>query len=253
MKKLFIAIIVLIVLSPIIYVGFLVFQKFQFIDKQLDRHNTTEFQTNCDYLDSFLERGNRIKDTVRVNDRLFDYLDDTAGFVKNKFDFYVRDGRLYRKHTSLRPCQDYHVAVEFFQDLSDVIDINSYEELGRRFFRTKDKVYFWWANSEMLLTIPVDFADADSFKPFENICGGVDKNGVYYGDPNRGVYKLDLPIGTAFEFIPKPDHYWNSPSNFMLVNNQLHDIKYKFGKGYYLDSNHNISISEARKMVNSKP
>jgi len=94
-------------------------------------------------------------------------------------------------------------------------------------------VYFWWVNSDGHLMIPINGADPETFVPFDNICGGRDKNSVYYGCPNRGVFNLNLPKHSKYEFIPKENNYWNSPNHYLIMDQKKYEVKYELGKGYF--------------------
>ncbi|MCB0835753.1 MAG: hypothetical protein KDD99_03755, partial [Bacteroidetes bacterium] len=115
---------------------------------------------------------------------------------------------------------------------------------GQRFFSTKDSVYFWWSNSDGHLIIPVEGADPETFQPFENICGGTDTNGVYYGSPNYGVNRLDIPKNADYQFIAKENNYWNSPDHYLIIGDRVYDIKYEYKKGYFCERNGTLSKEE---------
>ena len=125
-------------------------------------------------------------------------------------------------------------------------------------FRTKNtildfslqrtKYFFWWVNSCGHLIVPVNNADPKTFHPFDDICGGIDKNGIYYGCPNYGVYQLNIPIESKFEFISKENNYWNAPNHYVIIDNNIYDIKFDISKGYYCELNKTVSINDIIKV-----
>lgn len=178
---------------------------------------------------------------------MVDPIDDTASFEETKFDFVIKEGKIYKKSKTHRHCDGKFVDIEYYQNFSGRIDLNSYKEFDKTYFTTKGVVYFWWVNSDGHLMIPINDADSETFEPFEKVCGGVDKKGVYYGCPNYGVYQLDISKTSKFEFIPKENNYWNSPNHFVIVDNKVYDIKYEYKKGYFIQLNETVSKDEILK------
>jgi hypothetical protein len=201
----------------------------------------------CDYLQYYNCLGNTEMDTFRKEGQLIDPIDDTLDFKRTKFGFLRNGDKVYKKSITTRFCDIERVRVEFFQNLSDKIDLKSYREIGERFFVTQNKVFFWWINSDGHLIIPVFEADAKTFVPFKKICGGTDKKNIYYGCPNRGVYKLKFTSSSKFEFIPKEDNYWNSPNHYLIVNKKVYDKRFSIEKGYYFEENKDITIDQVKK------
>lgn len=186
----------------------------------------------CGYLKEFYDLGNRVIDTIRVGKRLVDPIDDFANFEETSFEFVKAKGKIYRKAKTYRRCKKKYVDIEYYQEFTNRIELASYKKYDDNFFTTKGSVYFWWVNSDGFLIVPVYGADPHTFKPFSDICGGVDKAGVYYGSPNHGVYKLDIPIQAKFEFIEKDNSFWNSPNHYVIVENKTFDIMFDLKKGY---------------------
>ncbi len=189
--------------------------------------------SDCDYLDKYMN-GNTKVNPRKIGKRMIDPIDDTLSYKKTKFGLVVNGHKVYKKAKTHARCEDEYIDIEYFQDFTDKIDIESYREIDRTFFASKNKVYFWWANSGGNMLIPLD-VDAETFEPFEDICGGIDKKAVYYGCPNRGIYPLNIPLNSEFEFIPQKGNYWNSPKHQVIVDEKLYDVKWEFEKGYFCD------------------
>ncbi|MEO0895316.1 MAG: hypothetical protein AAFY71_02775 [Bacteroidota bacterium] len=190
----------------------------------------------CEYFLDFEDLGNRLIDTLRMGDRLIDPLDDSLAFTAVKHGFVQQGKRIFKKASTLKRCQGKMVQVEYYQEFTHRIDLNSYVEFEKPYFATKGKVYFWDINSDRHLMIPISDADPVSFIPFKDICGGRDKEGIYYGCTNFGMFRLNIPADADIQFIPKEDNFWNTPSHFVKVNKTLYDILYDFDKGYYCES-----------------
>ena len=213
----------------------------------LQELSSNEFD-KCFYIDEFEDLGNRIVDTIRVKQRLIDPIDDFDNFEKADLKFVKRENKIYRKSKTHRYCGSKHVDVEYYQDFTNRIELNSYREYDGTYFTTKNKVNFWWVNSDGYLIIPINNADPKTFKPFQDLCGGIDKKGIFYGCPNRGVFQLNIPVSSDFEFVPKENNYWNSPNHYVIVNNRVFDIRYELEKGYFCELDKTVSVSEILKM-----
>ena len=197
-------------------------------------------QYRCDYITEFQNLGNTKIDTQIINSRIIDPIDDTASFKKTVFGFVTNGSKVYKKFTTSRYCEGKRINVEYYQDFSGRIDLNTYNEYDDRYFTTKNEVFFWWVNSDGHLMIPINGADPASFEPFQNICGGKDLKGIYYGCPNFGVYQLNMPKNVDFEFIAKADNYWNSPKHFVKIGLYVYDVKLDVEKGYFIDLENTI-------------
>lgn len=196
--------------------------------------------------------GNLKYDTIKTKEGIFDPIDDSLGYYKSIDNFYEKDGIVFRKSLTYAPCNNNGndlIRIEYFQNVSKWINLDSYKDIDGTFFSTNNQVYFWWVNSSGHLIIPVEKADPVSFNPFSKICGGSDKNGIYYGSPNYGVYKLDLPTYKEFKFYAKDDNYWNSPSHFIVLDELVYDIKFDYKLNYYLVRNDTILISHLAKPI----
>jgi len=204
--------------------------------------------SHCDYTEEFKCCGNEVVDTIKVGERLVDPIDDFNSFDETDFGFFEKDNRIYKKSKTHRDCFGEFVTVEYFQDFTDRIELSSYKEYDDVYFTSKGEVYFWWVNSGGHLICPINKADPATFKPFDDICGGKDKDGVYYGCPNFGVYKLNILVNSKFEFVPKKNNYWNSPSHWVIVDNRVYNVKYELGKGYFCELDKTISLDEVKKM-----
>lgn len=206
----------------------------------------TKTLNNCNYT-RYHEFGNKKIDTINKNKKLIDPIDDNTNFTKTSFDFMIKNDKIYKKSKTREKCNSKLITVEYYQDLTQKINLDSYYEYNDIYFSTNDKVYFWWSNSDGHLIIPIPGADAKTFKPFEDICGGTDSNNVYYGCPNRGVYKLDISKKDSYSLIAKDNSYWNNPNHYVIINDSLHDVKYEFSKGYFCQKNTIKTISEIQK------
>lgn len=222
-------------------------------DKLENSQNSSSTETTlCDYLKDYEHKGNRILDTIKVGNRLIDPIDDFTNFIVTDFAFVKRDNKLYKKSKTHRRCNGKFIDVEYYQEFSNQIELDSYKAYNDMYFTTKGKVNFWWVNSDGYHIIPINDADPNTFIPFEDICGGKDKNGIYYGCPNRGVYQLDIPVNSEYEFVPKKDNYWNSPNHYVIIDSKVYDIKYDLEKGYFCELDKTISANEILELKNNK-
>ncbi len=201
----------------------------------------------CNYIYFFRDLGNTKIDTIRVGRRIIDPIDDTTLFKGADFDFVTKGSKVFKKSKTHRRCDEKFIDVEYYQDFTKRIELSSYKEYNTPYFTTKGKVFFWWVNSDGHLMIPINEADPKTFKPFENICGGVDQKSIYYGCPNFGVYKLDISVNSKFEFIAKKDNYWNSPKHYVIVDKKVFDVKHELEKGYFCEINKSVSIADIKK------
>lgn len=215
--------------------------------ENLQKSNLIE-STNCDYIKDYQDLGNRTIDTIRIKNRLVDPIDDFINFEETDIGFVQQKNKIYRKAKTHRNCNEKFIDVEYYQEFTNRIELKSYKEYNDRYFTTKGGVNFWWVNSDGHLIIPINNADPKTFEPFENICGGIDKRGIYYGCPNYGVYQLNIPIKSKFEFIAKENNYWNSPKHYAIVENKIYDIKYELKKGYFCELDETISINDILKL-----
>jgi len=199
---------------------------------------------NCNYTKEYEEYGNRIIDTIKIGKRVVDPIDDLTNFEKTDFGFVTQGSRVFKKAKTHRRCGKTFIDVEYYQDLTGKIDLASYKEYKDPYFATKNGVNFWWVNSGGHMIIPIEKADPKTFKPFEDMCGGIDKNGIYYGCPNKGVYQLNIPLKSKFKFVAKNNNYWNSPKHYVLINKEVYDVKYTFDKGYFCELDTTMSIKD---------
>ena len=188
---------------------------------------------NCDYINEFINTGNTKINPIKIGKRIIDPIDDTLNFTKTKFNFASNNDKIYKKARTYRRCGDKRIDVEYFQDFTNRIDLNSYREINDTFFTTKNTVYFWWVNSDGHLIIPINNADAETSQPFDNICGGIDKKAVYYGCPNHGVSQLNIPVNSKVEFISQEDNYWNSPKHQIVIDGKIYDMKWDINGYFY--------------------
>jgi len=220
------------------------------VQEKKEEVKTISSGKGCDYLRYYKDKGNGKIDTVRIKGRIIDRIDDYQGFKKAKYDFFVKNNKVYRKSVTHRFCNDLFIDIEFFQDLGNRIDLNTYKAYNKTFFSTRDTVKFWWANSGGHLILPVNDADPKTFTPSQSFCGGFDKNGVLYGSPNWGVYRLNIPDNENYELIPKKNSYWNTPEHYLISNGKVYDVKFDSDKNerYYCELNTEVSINEVIKL-----
>jgi len=203
--------------------------------------------TNCNYVKDYQEFGNRKVDTVRIKNRLVDPIDDFTNFEEVEFGFVKRKNRIYKKAKTHRDCNEKFIDVEYYQEFTDRIELDSYVEYSDVYFSTKGRVNFWWVNSNGYLIVPIHNADPKTFKPFEDVCGGLDDSGIYYGCPNYGVYQLNIPAKSKFKFVAKENNYWNSPNHYLIIENKVYNIKYELDKGYFCELDKAVSVNEILK------
>lgn len=78
---------------------------------------------------------------------------------------------------------DSSLFVQYYQDVSEQIDLKTYRLIEDDYFTTKGKVFLWWGDMQHSFPVEVIGADPNSFKPFDKLAGGVDKARVFYGGP----------------------------------------------------------------------
>lgn len=239
----------LIILTSILLISCINSNKLKENDKNnnLQKLNSDQLD-NCDYIKEYEELGNRRIDTFRLEKKLVDPIDDFVNFRNTGFGFVKRGDKIYKKARTHRSCDSKFIEIEFYQDLTNRIELETYKEYDEIYFTTKNGVYFWWVNSCGHLVFPINKADPKTFKPFKDICGGTDKNGIYYGCPNYGVYQLNIPVNSSYEFVPKKKNYWNSPNHFVIIDNKVYDVKYDLERGYFCELNKDVLISEISKI-----
>ncbi|MBS1684692.1 MAG: DKNYY domain-containing protein [Bacteroidetes bacterium] len=79
--------------------------------------------------------------------------------------------------------RDTTLFVEYFQDVTDQIDLRSYKVITDGYFTTNGKVYLWWGDMQHSYPVEVNGADPGTFMPFDSIAGGIDSRHVFYGGP----------------------------------------------------------------------
>ena len=114
-----------------------------------------------------------VDDTIHYKHVVDKLYEDTSGkvFVLSGFDEVER----YKGDTFAR--------VEYYQDVSDVIDLKSYRHIKDDYFTSRGKVYIWWGDMEHTFPVEIEGADAESFQPFDSIAGGKDNAHVFFGGP----------------------------------------------------------------------
>ncbi|MEL6673053.1 MAG: hypothetical protein AAFR61_12705 [Bacteroidota bacterium] len=195
--------------------------------------SSSAFVPDCPYAESYASLGNRLRDTLLLDGRWIDPIDDTSAFVQTQHGFYQSDDKVFKKAWAAAPCQGKLMQVGYFQDLSAQIDLATYRAYNDRYFTSRDQVFFWWVNSGGHLVIPIPGAEARSFVPFPDLCGGKDRNGVYYGSPNFGVNQLFFSPQASFRFVPKANHYWNDPHHYVVLGEEIYEILWDHEQGYH--------------------
>ncbi len=107
---------------------------------------------------------------------------------------------MYQDPKSLE--SDISLFVEYYQGVSDEIDLRSYRVISGDYITTKGKVYLWWGDMQHYYLVAVQDADPKTFKPFDKIAGGTDKHHVFYGGPPH-----------EFDIIPGAD-----PRSIRILN-----------------------------------
>lgn len=208
--------------------------------------NLFKAQSAChgDYLKGFQGLGNTVQNAYKSDKKYIDPIDDTISFKKAAHDFFTKDNKVFKRSKTHIPCDKRSIEIQYYQDVSKKIDLESFKVINSRFFSSKGKVWFWWVNSGGHVMVPVENADPETFQPFDEICGGADAHGVYYGCPNRGVYQLNIAPDADYLFVEKEDNYWNSPSHFVLIDGEVYDSYYEYKKGYLCEQNDSFSLNK---------
>ncbi len=129
--------------------------------------------------------GNNIIEFVQDKDdtQFFtDPVDDTTNYKKVVDNIYKDvKGKTYILTVCFRPTgSDTSVYVEYYKDVSNFLDVKTYGKIKNGFFQNKGKVYIWGSNTDGDYPIEVTGADPNSFVPFDNVGGGIDKQAVFY-------------------------------------------------------------------------
>lgn len=114
-----------------------------------------------------------------------DPIDDTISY-KWVVDKIYRDtaGSLFIRDMTIRPygeSGDTSIRYEFFKNFNEFLDLKTYRRIKGDYFTNNGKVYLWWGNSDGAYPIAFPGADPGTFQPFDKLCGGVDKEHVFYG------------------------------------------------------------------------
>jgi hypothetical protein len=154
--------------------------------------------------------GNKVFQKEPYSDNYYiDPIDDTLDYRYFAKGIYIRnDGKVFQKSISGNniECKIFY---EFFKDVSDFIDTNSYKVIDKDYFSNKGKVYMWWGNSDGSYPCEVEGADAITFKPFDEVCGGIDKSSVFYGSPTDEIRKIVGANPASIKVLNKRSGCWN--------------------------------------------
>lgn len=197
-----------------------------------------------DYLDGYKRLGNTIRNAYKTEKKYIDPIDDTISFKKADFGFFTKGDKVFKPSKTSIPCKEKSIEVQYYQDVSKKIDLPSFREINSPYFSSNGRVWFWWSNSGGHVIVPVENADSETFQPFENICGGADAHGVYYGCPNMGVYQLNISPDADYMFVSKKGNYWNSPKHYVLIDGEVYDGYYEYKKGYLFERNDSITFND---------
>lgn len=112
-----------------------------------------------------------------------DPVDDTLNFKRVKENFYKdKQGKIYL--LTQKFCEahsDTFLNRQYFKDMSDFIDIESYKSLGNGYFINKGKVYIWRGNSCGEYPDEVEGADHLTFRLLKiSTVDAEDKYGRYF-------------------------------------------------------------------------
>lgn len=140
--------------------------------------------------------GNSIVQLIQYKDNknlFINPIDDTINYKHVIDNIYTdADNRVYILNVSTSLIGDNifsnsSLATEYFRDYTDFIDLKTYRLIKDDYFVNNHKVYLWFLNSDGTFPVEIEQADFKTFKPFDNVCGGIDKNHVFYGSPQDGI------------------------------------------------------------------
>lgn len=111
--------------------------------------------------------------------------------------------------------------VEYYKDMTDFINISTYKAIkGNQYgyFINKNKVYIWDINCCGTFPVEIDAADAETFVPFSNVCGGTDKNFVFYGSPKsaEGIKIIDGANPKTIKVLNPKRGCWNCDNCYFV-------------------------------------
>jgi len=146
------------------------------------------------------------------NDDLFfvDPIDDTVNY-KHVVDKIYRDdaGAIYLRDVSVTGFGDSVIAHEYFHDYSNFIELKTYRRINDSYFGNKEKVYLWYSNSDGTYPLEIRDADLETFRPFDNVCGGTDWRFVFCGSPQGGVEIIDGADPETIKVLNPRRGCWN--------------------------------------------
>jgi hypothetical protein len=155
-------------------------------------------------------------------DFFYDPIDDTINYKLIVDKIYKgADGKLYLLDKSVSAGKTYLmgqtssleidsvILYEYFHDYSDFIDLKTYRLIAGDYFANNNKVYLWSPNSDGSFPVEVENADFKTFRPFDNVCGGTDKNYVFYGSPQDGIKIIDGANPKTIKVLNPKRGCWN--------------------------------------------
>jgi hypothetical protein len=190
-----------------------------------------------------------------------DPVDDTVHYHRVKDNIFTdANGKVYLLNAFIVSFGDSLLAREYFRDYSDFIDLKTYRSIKHDFFVNRGRVYVWFSNSDGTYPVEIDNADFKTFKPFDNVCGGTDKNHVFYGSPLDSIKIIKGADPKTIQVLNPGHGCWNCDNcyfkdqknvffgcnriaqadakSFVLVNEDgvdCIDINHKYYDGHVID------------------
>jgi DKNYY family len=140
-----------------------------------------------------------------------DPINDTINY-KLIIDNIYKDtaGNVFRLCVAFNPvASDTLLYLEYYRNYSDFINLATYRIIKDKYFSNKNKVYLWWGNSDGDYPVEIKDADPQTFTPFDNIAGGLDKNNVYYGGPPGDYEKIKGADPKSIRVLNPKQGCWN--------------------------------------------
>lgn len=169
--------------------------------------------------------GNTVREFLNDGDErsYYDPINDTIHYKKAIDSFYRGPGnKVYLLTQRIFTSSDTTLRVEYFRDLSDIIDLKTYKRIDHTFFLNKRKVYMWFGTSDGEYAYEIVDADAASFVPFKAVAGGTDKKHVFYWNFDKG--KIEIIPGADpknIKVLCPPDECWNCGNCYFVDNKQV--------------------------------
>lgn len=149
-----------------------------------------------------------------------DPIDDTINFNKIIDNIYKDKAEKYYILTvCFKPLsQDTFLYLEYFKDVTNFIDINSYKKIKNGYFANKGKIFYWWGNSDGEYPCEAVGADPKTFVPFDSVAGGFDKKHVFYGGPPDEFKIIKGADPKTIKVLNPKKGCWNCGNCYFLDN-----------------------------------